>query len=107
MPSKGWKQLLAGYPWFSGDGSYPIAAYSEYMPPPRLGRKPCGQLDTLLFDENDPWGWHITEYEEIFELRPGMERLAHQFVKTLIHLAQGEPAHGIARAKLIDNPYWP
>ena len=40
MPAQGWKRLLAGAPWFRGAGNYPIAAYSEFMPPPRLGPKP-------------------------------------------------------------------
>ena len=35
MTLSGWKQLLDGIPWFRGAGSYPIAAYSEFMPPPR------------------------------------------------------------------------
>ncbi len=42
MAEQGWQKLLAGYPWFAGEGNYPIAAYSEYMPPPRVGRKAYG-----------------------------------------------------------------
>ncbi len=36
-----------------------------------------------------------------------MEHLAQQIVKALARLGSGEPAHGIARGKLVDNPYWP
>jgi hypothetical protein len=107
MAKPGWKQLLAGAPWFDKPGRYPIPAYSEFMPPPRLGRKPYGRLDTLLFCEQDPWGWHVTEYEEAFELRPGLQLLAQEFLHALRHLGRGEPAHGIAHNKLQDNPYWP
>src|SRR6266550_1231501 len=107
MPMPGWKQLLAGWPWFRGEGSYPVAAYSEFMPPPRLGRKAYTADDLLLHDERDPLGWHVTEYEEAFELRPGLDRIAHQIVGALVHLGNGRPAHGIAKPKLTDNPYWP
>jgi len=37
MPLQGWKRLLAGAPWFRGRGKYTIRAYSEFLPPPRLG----------------------------------------------------------------------
>ena len=49
MPNHGWKQLLAGAPWLDEGKSYRIAAYSEFMPPPRLGRKPYGAIDGQLF----------------------------------------------------------
>src|SRR5947209_9503744 len=107
MPTPGWKQLLEGWPSFREEGRYPIAAYSEFMPPPHLGLKAYGADDVLLLDEQDPWGWHVTEYEEAFELRPGLEKIAHQLVGSLVHLGNGRPAHGIAKAKLTDNPYWP
>ena len=38
---------------------------------------------------------------------PGLEHLAGQLVRALEHLGNGRPAHGIARAKLEGNPYWP
>jgi hypothetical protein len=107
MAQQGWKRLLDGVAQFRAPGKFPIVAYSEFMPPPRVGRKPCGQLDTVLFHEDDPSGWHITEYEEIMELRPGLQHLAEQLVPALEHLGHGRPAHGIARAKLEGNPYWP
>jgi hypothetical protein len=108
MPTSGWKRLLAGAPWFRGKGAYPIAAYSEFMPPPRLGRKPYdGYIDPTLYSPDDPFGWHISEYEEAFELRPGLETIAKQVLGKLAHLGAGDPAHGISRRKLVDNPYWP
>ena len=65
------------------------------------------EQDHQVFQEGDPLGWHVSEYEEVMELRPGMERLAGQLIRAMQHLAAGRPAHGIARAKLEGNPYWP
>ncbi len=107
MSEQGWKRLTAGAPWFAAGGNYPIAAYSEFMPPPRLGEKPYGDGDEGLFDAADPWGWRITEYEEALELQPGLLQIASQLLHALRHLARGEPAHGIAAGKLRDNPFWP
>src|ERR1700682_3484057 len=107
MPKAGWKQLLGDWPWFVGQGKYPIAAYSEFTPPPRLGRKPYGTVDAALFGRDDPWGWQVTEYEEALQLKPGLEHLARHVITALVHLGQRQPTHGIARGKLIDNPYWP
>ena len=64
MAEQGWQKLLAGYPWFAGEGKYAIPAYSEFMPPPRVGRKPYGDFETSVYLENDPYGWHVSEYEE-------------------------------------------
>jgi hypothetical protein len=107
MPTSGWKRLLAGMPSFRGPGKYPIAAYSEFMPPPRLGPKPYPSAGPVPFAEDDPWGWQVTEYEEAFQLQPGLQTLACQLVGIVSRLGQGEKAPGIARKKLLDNPYWP
>ena len=107
MAQQGWKRLLAGVSAFRGPGQFPLAAYSEFMPPPRMGRKPYGAEDPVLFRDDDPLGWHVSEYEEVMELRPGLEHLGVQLVLRLEHLGNGRPAHGIARAKLEGNPYWP
>ncbi len=109
MPKQGWQQLLEGAPWLEKDGSYPIAAYSEFMPPPRLGRKPYRYADreTLPFFDGDPRGWQVTEYEEALELRPGLAELADHVLPALVNLGRTGHAHSIGRRKLIDNPYWP
>ena len=103
----GWQTMTAGWPWFTGEGRHPIAAYSEFMPPPRLGLAPYGPMDPLLFDERDPWGWHVTEYEQAFELAPGLERIGQHLLGSLQHLASGRPAQGISQSLLTDNPFWP
>jgi len=41
--------LLEDFPWFAAAGRYPLAAYSEFLPPPRLGRTAYGELDPMLF----------------------------------------------------------
>src|SRR6266566_631401 len=107
MPNEGWNQLLAGAASFRAPGKYLIEAYSEFMPPPRLAVKAYGGVDTLLCDPADPWGWRVSEYEEAFELEPGLALLAHELLHVMHHLGRCEPAHGIAEGKLTDNPYWP
>lgn len=106
----GWPKLIEGHPWFQGEGQYPIPAYSEFMPPPRLGRLPYGEVDPALFSPTDPFGWQITEIEEEYELKPGLDAVARQILEQLVKLGQGQPAYLIAGHKgqnLIGNPYWP
>jgi hypothetical protein len=107
-PAAGWKQLLPPGPWYRRPGAYPIPAYSEFMPPPRLGRRAYGGAqDAVLFAEDDPWGWRVTEYEETFELRPGLVYVAGQLLHALQRLGRGDRAHGLGKVKLRDNPFWP
>ena len=110
-PAAGWKQLLPPGPWYRRPGAYPIPAYSEFMPPPRLGRRAYGGArDAVLFAEDDPWGWRVTEYEESFELRPGLVHVAGQLLAALQRLGRGDSgdrAHGLGKVKLRDNPFWP
>jgi len=102
----GWQQLFSGaFP--SRDKPHRIDAYSEFMPPPFVGRRPYGAVDPVTFKDEDPWGWHVTEYEEALELRPGMESIASQIVISLVHLGEGRAAHGISRHKLERNACWP
>ena len=99
--------LLEGWPTDRGAGRYAIPAYSEFMPPPRLGRRAYGASDPLPFREGDPFGWTVSEREEGLELAPGLDQIAQQLLESLRHLAAGRAAHGISRAKLSGNPYWP
>jgi hypothetical protein len=106
----GWHKLLTEYPWFNCEECYPLTAYSEFMPPPLLGRTPLGELDNSLFLEDDFYGWQITEMEEEYELRPGIEHAGHQIMNSLIKLGSGQPEHfihGHGGQNLKDNPYWP
>ena len=106
----GWHKLVDGYPWFEREGGYPLPAYSEFMPPPRLGRTPYGDINSTLFSEEDPYGWTIPEIEEEYQLKPGLANIARQVMNHLIHLGQGLPEYHIAGHKggnLLNNPYWP
>jgi len=106
----GWEQLLDGYPWFAGEGRFPLPAYSEFMPPPRVGRSPYGAIDPLTFASQDPVGWRVSEIEEEYELRPGLEHVAQHVIGALVKLSQGVPVYLIAGHEglnLKDNPYWP
>jgi len=107
MTEAGWKQLLDGWPWFQGEGSYPILPNSEFMPPVRLVRKPYGGWDLCLLSEEDPWGWPITEYEEELRLQPGLHRIAEQILAKLVALCRDQTLDSGNEFKLRENPYWP
>ncbi len=89
----GWQALLDGYPWFEREGNYPISAYSEFMPPPRLGRAPYDGFDASVYDKNDNFGWQISEMEQEYELRPGLEKIAKVVIEQLVLLGTGQRAH--------------
>ncbi|HTY62614.1 MAG TPA: M28 family peptidase [Acidobacteriota bacterium] len=107
MAAQGWMRLVAEAKSVRGNGKYRIPAYSEFMPAPRLLCKPYGEIVATTFAEDDPWGWPISEYEEAFELRPGLEHLAREILDSLYKLGEGQSTHGISRKKLENNPYWP
>jgi len=106
----GWYKLLTGYPWFRCKGCYTIPAYSEFMPSPRLGHKPYGKTDIRILKDEDPFGWYISEMEEEYELKPGIEHIGHQIMSNIIKLGKGLPEHfisGHGDENLLNNPYWP
>ena len=108
--SAGWEKLLEGYPWFAGKDKFPIPAYSEFMPPPRFGRSPYGEIDTGHYTQNDPFGWYVSEVEEELEIQPGLSMLANQILRQIVELGLGKPAYSITGPQehhLVDNPYWP
>jgi hypothetical protein len=105
----GWRALLADRP-AEGRADLPLPAYSEFMPPPLLGRKPYGESDPDLFAQDDPWGWRISEAEQAWELAPGLELIAQEVYSSLLALGQGREEHlirGHGGRNLTDNPYWP
>jgi hypothetical protein len=98
-----WNRLLAGHPdCYRGPGAFPIAAYSEFQGPVRLTILPYGTRRTG--PPPDGPGWAVSEREEAVELRPGLEQVAVQLGPALARLGRGEPAHGIARGMLANNP---
>ncbi len=107
MAADGWKQLIEDWPWFRGEGRFPVQPNSEFMPPVRLLLKPYGTRDIVPVSEDDPFGWPITEFDEALTLRPGLCDLARHVLDRLVPLCRGDDSHGIAQHKLKDNPYWP
>ena len=107
MALAGWQALLDGTASFRGAGHYPIAAYSEYIPPPRAGILPYGLNSVSCFSEEDPYGWPVAEFEEALQIRPGLAHLAEHLLHALTCLGQGRPAHGLSKRKLENNPAWP
>ena len=106
-PTEGWDVLLEDQDWARGPGKFAIAAYSEFMPGPWMGIKPYGTHPRPVRDPADPFGWLVAENEQAFELRPGLEIIAREIVKEIMHLGQGMATPRIGKCHLKDNPYWP
>lgn len=103
---EGWR-VLVGEPQ---GGHFPIAAYSEFMPAPRIGAKPYDGCDPAVLSSVDPYGWRISEAEELVELRPGFESVVAQVLDAVVRLGRGEDCHHLAGphgSNLDGNPYWP
>lgn len=106
--ARGWKELYQDWSWVRGEGRFPIPAYSEYMPPPRIGQKPYGNWDIETpFSDSDPFGWSIRADEQERELAPGLLNIARQVIDSIASLAAGKTVSRIGRMHLADNPYWP
>jgi hypothetical protein len=58
------------------------------------------------FSDDDSDGFHITEFEEAFELRPGLLLLAKQIMRTLTAMAHGKGGPGVTLESLKHNLYW-
>lgn len=86
------------------EGPFRIPAYSEFMPPPYVGVKPYGEPDPFTRAGED--GWNVTEFEEIQELRPGLERIAGHVFEQLDRLAAGRPTQ-FSKTILDGNPAMP
>src|SRR5258708_30661491 len=66
MARAGWSNLIPGADRFPGYRAFCIDAYSEYMPPPRVGWKPYGPVpvNRQLFSPDDPFGWNVHEFDQ-------------------------------------------
>ena len=78
MARAGWSHLIPSKGGFQGPGDFRIDAYSEYVPPPRVGWKPYGPVpvNRYVFSPDDPFGWQIHEFDEALELQPGLHPIA-------------------------------
>jgi hypothetical protein len=106
MEIRDWR-TIAGDCSFKGAESYPIRAYSEFMPPVRIGCKPYRGRADGFFSGVRQGLWPVSELEELVELRPGFQSIADQVTDSLLHLARGRPAERLSKSALADNPYWP
>jgi len=109
MDRAGWSKLIPGDDGFHGSGAFRIDAYSEFMPPPRVGWKPYGPVpvNAQLFSPDDPYGWKVHEFDETLELQPGLHQIANQLMTRLKRLQDGNPETGLPRHVCRDNPFWP
>src|SRR5262249_8651986 len=104
----GWRELIKNWNWTRGEGRYPIAAYSEFMPAPWIGEKPYGARPLpQVFSDDEPASWRISEREQTQELAPGFASIGKQIIETLVALSAGTGPHKLGRAHLEGNPYWP
>jgi hypothetical protein len=46
------------------------------MPPPRLGISRAVN-SIRVFAADDPFGWQVSEFDELYQLRPGFESVAN------------------------------
>jgi hypothetical protein len=111
IDNHGWLEFLKGFPWYKGVNNYPLRAYSEYMPPPKPGISPYNaEIDTRVFETRDAFGWKINEFEEEYQLRPGLEETGKQILEHIVQMGSGKfPAHlaGHKQKNLIHNLFWP
>ena len=99
-----WEILLGELRAPEGFGELAVPAYSEYLPAPRIGWRPCGEGDTAVRDGDHHWA--ITEWEQSVELAPSLDTIAGHIVNELAKLSQGR-SHQLSRSLLEGNPAWP
>jgi hypothetical protein len=92
-----------------GFASFPLRAYSEFMPPPWVGLKPVAPARALRLctcGVGDDHSLDVDEQEQAHVLGPGLARIADHLVAELGKLVRGEP-HALSRTLLDGNPAWP
>src|SRR5262245_47321764 len=109
MASAGWSKLLPREGDSRGPGAFRIDAYSEYVPPPRVGWKPYGPvpINSQVFSPDDPFGWKVHEFDEAPKLNPGLRQIARQLLGRLKRFQEGNPQGGLPRHVSNNNPFWP
>ena len=104
---EGWDRLLADASRFRRETAFTIPAYSELMPSPRIGWRPCERNPLAPRDPSNPFAWLISEREQVHELHPGLEIIAREVFAALRHLQENLPFEGISKTLLEGNPFWP
>ena len=108
--SEPWDQIEAeARGAFHGAGKFPLRAYSEAMPPPYVGFKPYAPeraRNCSTFGCSSGHALDIDEYEQAFDLEPGMDRIGKHLVDELAKLVHGQP-HALSKTLLDGNAAWP
>jgi len=86
-------------------GTFPLRAYSEFMPGPYIGVKPYLAARESTFG-GDGDSLEIDEYEQAHDLEPGFDRIARHALLEIGKLVRGE-AHALSKSLLANNPAWP
>jgi len=63
----------------------------------------------MLFSDDYPFAWNISELEEENELRPGMLHVGKQIMHHIVNFGKGLAEHhipGNGGQNLLNNPYW-
>jgi hypothetical protein len=109
MARAGWQNMIPDADWLRGSDTFHIDAYSEFMPPPRVGWKPyCPEfINGELLSPDDPFGWKVHEFDEILELQPGLHQIAKDLLTRLKRLQDGDPDTALPYHVSRNNPFWP
>jgi len=109
MARVGWSRLIPPDNCFQKSSAFHIDAYSEFMPPPRVGWKPYGNvpINYQVFSPDDPFGWKVHEFDEALELHPGLLQIARDLLARLKRLQDGNPDTGLPRYISRNNSFWP
>src|SRR5271157_4944209 len=103
---EGWDLLLEEADGAAGQRVAQLRAYSEFMPGPRVGWKPCGEPNASVRSPGDPLGYNVSEFEQRLEISPGVARIARHVAEQLDHLMRGRPCQ-ISKRLLAGNLAWP
>lgn len=107
MKHQSWHQLLSNLPRYRGNDHFHLPAYSEFMPPPRIGWRPCDPHHPAPRNPANPYAWLVSEREQAAELQPGLEIIARQVLSALQRLDKDQSAEGVSKRVLEGNSYWP
>src|SRR4051812_25605427 len=98
-----WDRLLADENCFHGKGGFDLPAYSEFMPPPWVGRKPYGTPGGQPNPRVGAHGWAISEYEQEQELAPGLEYITRKILAEIVRLGLGGHPQHLTHERLHQN----
>ncbi len=107
--TESWQRIVAeARGAFTGEGRFPLRAYSELMPPPYVGIKPYAPETTgrVTYGIHPELGVDVDEYEQAHDLEPGLDMIAGELVDQLGRLVRGE-TNRFSHTLLDGNAAWP